>query len=31
VAEVQYHAEANRTIVTDGQFEVEIADFGAHR
>jgi len=31
VAEVQYRAEANRTIVSDGQFELEIADFGAHR
>jgi hypothetical protein len=31
IAEVEYRAEGNRTIVTDGRFELEIADFGAHR
>jgi hypothetical protein len=31
IADVAYRAEGNRTIVTDGSFELEIADFGAHR
>lgn len=31
VSEIEYQADDNRTIVTDGSFELEIADFGAHR
>lgn len=31
VAEIEYRADGNRMIVTDGTFELEIADFGAHR